>query len=229
MLRSIGRSSNPAKTTGTVQVIVVLVRFSDHADRPMPSREDIDFLFNGQGTGDDRAPTGTMRDFFRYQSINQFTVQAHVQDWVTVGVTEEEHSFGNYGLSSAFATVAYDTLEKMDRDGVDWGRYDEDGDGILDTVFIMHSGYVAEGGGTDCNNNKESGVHRIWSHATSVTENQDSWFSSDRSVTIGRYATTSAVFGTCGSDIQRIAVIGHELVSIVLFSLLLLCTTSRGH
>ena len=77
---------------------------------------------------------------------------------------------------------------------------------------------MAEGGGKDCINNKEHGEHRIWSHATAVPENQDSWFSSDRTVSIGRYSTTSAVVGTCGSDIQRVAVIGHEMVSIVLFS-----------
>jgi M6 family metalloprotease-like protein len=197
------------------EVIVVLIKFSDYANRDMPSRQNIEYLFNGQGTGDKRAPTGTVREFFRLQSLNQYAVEAHVQEWMTVDQTEEYYSFGNNGLTNMFATAAYKTLDRMDREGVDWFDYDEDGDGKLDSVAILHSGFVAEGGGTDCINGREYGKHRIWSHATSAAENQDVWYSSDRIVSNGQYSTTSAVFGTCGSDIQRVAVIGHEMMHML--------------
>lgn len=210
--RLIGRNALPPKTWGTQKVLVLLVRFKDHEDRELPSKEDFEFLFNGEGTSDARAPTGTMQDFFRTQSLGRYNIDAHVEDWITAPHDERHYSFGNYGLINYFAKVAYEALDRMDARGQDWQRFDEDEDGVIDNVVILHSGFVAEGGGTDCYNNKPHGVHRIWSHATSVPDNQEAWYSSDRSVRIGRYCTTSALFGTCDLDIQRVGVVGHEML-----------------
>jgi hypothetical protein len=60
----LGRSADLPMTKGVSKTIVVLVRFSDHTDRPMPPKEDIEFLFNHEGDDDERAPTGTLWDFF---------------------------------------------------------------------------------------------------------------------------------------------------------------------
>jgi len=192
----LGRSADPPITMGVSKTLVLLVRFSDHTDREMPPKEDIEFLFNYEGTDDDRAPTGTMRDFFRIQSLGQYSVDAHVEDWIDVPFDEEYYSFGNYGLTNKFAQACYSALDRMDQAGVEWSEFDLNSDGILDSVVIFHSGYVAESGGKDCNNDKDHGTHRIWSHATTVTDNQECWYSSDRSVRIGRYSATSAMFGT---------------------------------
>jgi len=211
--RLIGRNAEPPVTSGVGKVLVLLVRFSDHTDRALPTREDFEFLFNGKGTNDARAPTGTMQDFFRIQSLGNYNIDAHVEDWITAPFTEEYYSFGNYGLMNYFAQVAYGALTRMDQAGYDWSQLDEDDDGVLDNVVILHSGFVAEGGGRDCYNEKELGTHRIWSHATAVPDNQDAWYSSDRSVRLSRYCTTSALFGTsCEPDIQRVGVIGHEML-----------------
>ena len=212
--RSGGRI-NPPQTQGTTKTIVILVRFSDHADRPMPSKQDLDFFFNTPGEDEVLAPTGTLKEFFRKQSFGKYSVEAHVQDWVTVSQTESYYSHGKYGVTSAFAECGYDTLSKMDAAGVDWSQYDQDGDGVLDSVVILHSGFVAEGGGKDCVNDKPHGDWRIWSHATSVPDDMDAWTSEDRSVRIGRYSATSAVRGTCGSDIVRIGVVGHEMLHML--------------
>lgn len=208
----LGRSADPPKTKGVTKTIVVLVRFSDHTDRPMPPKEDIEFLFRHEGDDDERAPAGTLRDFFRIQSLGQYSVEVHVEDWVDISNDEEYYSFDNYGLSPNFAQASYEVLDRMDQRGFDWSQYDQDSDGILDKVVIFHSGYVAEGGGSDCINGKAYGTHRIWSHATTVGDSQETWYSSDRGVRIGRYSTTSAVFGNCGSELQRIGVIGHEML-----------------
>ena len=69
--------------------------------------------------------------------------------------------------------------------------------------------------GTDCNNNKPHGPHQIWSHAPTASINQYTWYSSDSSVRIGWYSTTSAIFGTCGSELQRIGAIGHEMLHML--------------
>lgn len=203
------------RNTGTIRAVVILVKFSDHADREMPSSDDIDFLFNGHGNHTELAPTGTLQTFFELQSFGKFKVKGDVQDWIVAPYPEEYYSYDNFGLTAHFAKCAYGALDKMDQDGVDWSQYDQDGDGVLDSVVIFHSGYVAEGGGTDCINNRSHGDHRIWSHATSVLDGSDAWYSSDQSVRIGIYATTSAVRGVCGSEIQRIGIIGHEMLHML--------------
>lgn len=87
----------------------------------MPPKEDIEFLFAQEGTDDPRAPTGTMRDFFRrLQSLGQYSVDAHVEDWINAAETEEFYSFGNFGLTNQFAQVCYVALDRMDRAGVEW-------------------------------------------------------------------------------------------------------------
>jgi M6 family metalloprotease-like protein len=172
----------------------------------MPSRADLDFFFNGQGLHTELAPTGTLQDFFRLQSVGQYTIEAHIQDWFVAPETEEYYSFGKFGITPAFALCAYEALDRMDKDGFDFLEYDQDGDNFIDSVIILHSGYVAEGGGIDCINNKTHGDHRIWSHAT----RNEGWISSDGRIQLGQYSTTSAVFGTCGSDIARVGIVGHE-------------------
>lgn len=111
--------------------------------------------------------------------------------------------------------LAYQILDRMDAQGTDWSLYDQDNDGMLDSVVILHSGFAAEGGGTDCINNKDLGAHRIWSHRTSVGDNRDTWRSSDQNYRIGQYSTASAVHGFCGYDILRIGVIGHEMLHML--------------
>jgi M6 family metalloprotease-like protein len=59
------------------------------------------------------------------------------------------------------------------------------------------------------------GNHRIWSHATCVLDHHNSWYSSDGSMQIGLYSTMLAVQGTRGSDIQRIGIIGHEMLHML--------------
>jgi M6 family metalloprotease-like protein len=177
----------------------------------MPSRQDYEFFFNGQGIHEVLAPTGTLQDFFRIQSVGQYTVDAHVEDWFVASETEEYYSYGNFGITNYFAKCAYGALDRMDEQGFNFTEYDQDGDGVIDRVVILHSGYVAEGGGTDCINGKPHGSHRIWSHATTAPDTpEDGWYSKDGSIRLGTYSATSAVEGVCGSNICRIGLIGHE-------------------
>lgn len=208
----ISRTLDHPLNFGTTRVIVVLVKFKDHASRPMPPRQYYDVLFNSGLKDAEITPTGSVDEFMRLQSLNQYRIKADVQEWSQASESEEYYSFGMFGLTSLYTKIAYDALDRMDRQGTDWSQYDRDGDGMLDSVVILHSGFAAEGGGTDCINNRELGPHRIWSHRTSVSDNRDAWRSSDENYHIGRYATASAVHGFCGNDIARIGVVGHEML-----------------
>ena len=52
-----------------------------------------------------------MKDFFQIQSLGQYSVEAHVEDWIDAPNTEEYYSFGNFALTSNFAEVANGSLE----------------------------------------------------------------------------------------------------------------------
>jgi hypothetical protein len=74
-------------TTGTLKNLVVLIKFSDHTARTLPSRADIDILMNHVGPHA-LAPTGSVRDMFTQSSYGQLTIESTVVDWVTVNQTE---------------------------------------------------------------------------------------------------------------------------------------------
>ncbi len=52
--------------------------------------------------------------------------------------------------------------------GFDWANYDLDGDGVIDRLWIVHSGYGEEDG-TTLLNRTDYGEASIWSHSSSVT------------------------------------------------------------
>jgi M6 family metalloprotease-like protein len=117
----------------------------------------------------------------------------------------------------------------MDRAGTNWSQYDQDGDGVLDSIVILHSRFAAEGGGTDCINNKEMGTNQIWSHRSSVSGDLDGWSSKDKSVWLGQYAAASAVHGFCGHNITRIGILGHEMLHMLGLPYMIAVGSSFGY
>jgi hypothetical protein len=100
-------------------------------------------------------------------------------------------------------------------------QYDRDRDGVMDAVIMLHSGYPAEVGGTDCQT-QGLAQQRIWSHAIDHTT-EYSWQSSTSNLQSGPYLIGSAMRGTCNSDISRIGVLAHEFFISLEF---LICTIS---
>jgi M6 family metalloprotease-like protein len=99
-------------------------------------------LFNGEGQDEWIIPTGSIKTFFETQSYGKLTVNAHVEDWTVAPNTEEYYSFGRNGLTSMFAEVAYSALDRMDQRGFNWSDHDRNSDGVVDALFIIHSGFA---------------------------------------------------------------------------------------
>jgi immune inhibitor A len=57
--------------------------------------------------------------------------------------------------------------------GFDWANYDQDGDGVIDRLWIVHAGYGEEDNPTLLNRNPTAGSHygeaAMWSHSSQVT------------------------------------------------------------
>ena len=70
---------------------------------------------------------------------------------------------GMRGITPELQQMAWPILDNLDnRPDWDWGDFDIDGDGKLDSVVLIHSGYGAETTTPDCHGRDY--MDRIWAH-----------------------------------------------------------------
>jgi len=192
--------------SGTVKNLVVMVRFSDHVGRSLPTAADMNVLFNTIGGDPVLAPTGSLKDLYFENSYGQMTLESFVNpgigDWITVSNTEAYYANGNSGDATLREALreALDALDPF----VDFNDFDQDNDGQIDSIAFIHSGYAAEWGGTDAFG--AATADRIWSHRWVISPQ---WNSND-GVSVYDYHISPGVWGTSGSNIGRIGVIAHE-------------------
>jgi len=192
---------------GTVKNLVVLCRFSNHTPG-VHTRDEADYntIFNTVGGDPALAPTGSVRDYFTENSYGAMTLQSTVTVWVTLPQTESYYANGADGLGSYpnnAQKMVQDALALVDAT-VNFGQFDQDNDGFIDAISVIHSGYGAETGG--------GGGNWIWSHRWALPTN---WTSADNNgagvkVKVRDYHTEPALWGTSGTAPVRISVICHE-------------------
>lgn len=201
-------------STGTVKILVILVRFADHVDRTLPSLANVQELLSGKGVSN-IIPTGSIQEYLYTNSHERLTIQTDVYDWITTDNTEAFYSLGNSGLELATFQMTHYVLQQLESSqGVDLSQYDADANGEIDYMIALHSGYPAEVGGVDCNNAQATDAQRIWSHAIPHST-AFSWQSSTTSIIrSGPYMIGSAMRGTCGSAINHIGILTHELIHL---------------
>lgn len=123
--------------------LVVLVRFSDHKFRELPSRSEIDILFNQHDSTHAKiAPTGSVKDVFRINSYGKFTLESVVFGWIDLPNTEAWYANGVSGFGSdRFFQALHTAMDKM-RHGynVNFYNFDADRNGRVDMVTLIHSG-----------------------------------------------------------------------------------------
>ena len=187
---------------GNIPNLVVPLRFANHGTRALPSQGDLDVLFNAVGGHPTLAPTGSIRDVYLENSYGQMSLNSTVVPWVQVSRTESYYADGVSGSSRLWEALR-EALDAVDAT-LDFRQFDQDGDGWIDAIAFIHSGYGAEWGGTD-----SSGAHysnRIWSHRWSI---QPTW-TSQEGVRVSAYHISPGLWGTSGQEIGRIGVIAHE-------------------
>jgi M6 family metalloprotease-like protein len=148
------RSLGPLKSpSGTYKALVLIVKFSDKAQSVNPVSFD-SLLFGNS--------MGAMRDYYKAISYNQIDiVTIHMPSsigWLMAPQTyayyvNSQQGFGTYPRNAQ--KLVEDVLAAADS-SVDYSQYDNDLDGFVDALFVVHTGPGAEYTG---NNND------IWSHA----------------------------------------------------------------
>ena len=204
-LTSLSTASDPQQrrratsTIGTLKNLVILIRFPDHSSRRLPSVDDVDVLMNNEEIDNVLAPTGSLKMKYWENSYGQLTIESTVNEWIQVSKSEAFYADGLSGVGTRrlrFHQALVEALESLEDDGFNFSDFDTDGDGHIDSITFLTSSYGAEWGGDGYQN-------RIWSHKWEIN-----WRSSKTGVAVTDYHVSPALWGTSGSDIGRVGVIG---------------------
>lgn len=192
--------------TGEYENLVIALRWSDHADRDLPSQAELTELFNSSGGHDTLAPTGSIKDYFEEVSYGALSLNSFVTDWIDVSVSEAQASgVDNVIDATAISRAIKEALDTLDP-SIDFRRFDKDNDNRIDFFTVLHSGYAAEFGGTD--QNEVHYLDRVWSHYGGLRSG--SW-GSEENIFISNYVFNPALWFIRGNEIARIGVLAHEL------------------
>lgn len=181
-----------ASISGTKKFICILIGFSDLAFTK--TKEDFENLFNQAGYTTDGA-SGSVYDYYKENSYNQLNISVTV-----AGPFTAEHNMAYYGANDANgqdsnnqALVA--EAVKLADPTVNYADFDNDNDGTVDGLYIIHAGFGEEAGASSDN---------IWAHNSGIPS-----LVLDGKI-LSNYACSSELRGLSGTGITRIGVICHE-------------------
>lgn len=162
-------------TTGSLKCLVLLVDFSDNkGTRPAADFRDMLFSLGSYSTG-------SMRDFYKECSCGKLDLQGDVVGWITLPQPYSYYVNGQSGTGS-YPQNAQKMVEdalNIVKTKVNFKDFDQDGDGYLDGLFVVHAG-----GGAEADPNLTTRKDKIWSHQWNITQPIDS-----NSVTAYAYCT----------------------------------------
>lgn len=171
--------------TGKRKLLAVLVNYAD--TKPSITQENFHAMMNEK----DYQGIGSFRDYYLQQSYGQLDIETTVTRWVTLSKSKSMYS-GDY-----VTNLIHETLTQLDAE-IDFRDYDNDGDGILDGLIILHQGLGQEAS-ADAND--------IWSHSSTVYGMQFD------GVTIYRYTIEPELYADRNAGKARqtgIGVVCHE-------------------
>ena len=162
-LRDVRRAAaDRAPLRGNVRVIVVLVDFTDKRfEQPASRFEDL-FFSTGQ------IPTGSVTEYYQDVTGELVSITGQVVGPYTMPQTLAWYANGNFGIGKPSGEaraniIAQDAARAANAD-VDFGPYDNDGNGYVDAFIMVHAG----GGGEETGNSGD-----IWSHKWVLPDEYD--------------------------------------------------------
>lgn len=167
---------------GKRKLLMLLVNYSNTT--PTFTQQDFDGYMNVENYNG----IGSFRDYYIENSYGQLEVNTTVTEWVTV---PNEKSY--YGADGAVALIA-DALRMID-DKIDFSEYDNDGDGIVDGLAVIHQGPGREATGSNDD---------IWSHSSTIYGMEFD------GVQIRSYTIQPELLGNVGTRMSTIGVMCHE-------------------
>ncbi|GEM_PF-1662350 len=181
-------------TMGTRKVLVLLIDFKD---RPFAhSRQEYDDMMNMPGYDG----TGSFRDYYKAVSYNQLICETTVKGPYHASGTMAKYGSNINGNKYINAKLlVQEAVDAAELDGVNFADYDNDGDGYVDAVIVVHS------------NNDEAqgaGSNALWSHQSALR--YSGMQRSYDGVTVDVYNIDPGVTGATGDAMATIGVYCHE-------------------
>ncbi|MGE5424395.1 MAG: M6 family metalloprotease domain-containing protein [Syntrophothermus sp.] len=177
-------------TTGTRKLLMILANFNNTSTTYTPSAF-TNFMNQVNYNG-----TGSFRDYYLEVSYGQLIVNTTVTTWVTLPNT---HDY--YGPQGMWGKFAYDAIVAANNQaGVNFAEFDNNGDGVVDGVTIVHQGRGQEESGN---------ISDIWSHSWDL--GSAGYTAAQRTfdgVLVSAYTTEPEKMGT--SSMVNIGVFCHE-------------------
>ena len=188
--------------TGSRRGLVILVQFPD-----VPfhfTNSTFQDLFNEEGYLDE-INMGSVHDYFLAQSYGQFDFSFDVIGPITMPDSLYHYGANNQNGDDQHPAVMVAEAVQMIDDIVDFSQYDWDGNGEVEQIFFIHSGYDEA---------QSRRANDIWSHAWTLTEaieedDGDGPVMLD-GVIIDNYATSAELRGRNGYSLTGIGTACHE-------------------
>ena len=139
---------------GTHKALVLLIDFPDLVATHSVSEFE-NFMNQENYNG-----TGSFRDYFLKASDNKLDVNADVLGWYRA-----DSSYAYYGKKNGYdrtRLLVREAVDEAEAAGIDFSNYDNDKDGYVDGIILVHAGQGAEEGSLD---------DYIWSHRSTLGSN----------------------------------------------------------
>ena len=176
---------------GQKKGLVILVQFTDV--KFTYDRATFEDYFNKVGYSN-YGMHGSVHDYFYEQSYGQFDLEFDVVGPVSVTSKASYYSTDNKRVAGMV-----NTLCKNVDDQVDFSKYDWDGDGTVDQVYVIYAGWGAAQGAENT----------IWPHEWTVRAS-GSQYQTKEGVLIDTYGISCELMGSSGTNIDGIGTSCHE-------------------
>lgn len=185
-------------TTGSVTGLVILAEFQDVKFAEGHTRDVYDELANADGYAGGHA-SFSVRDYFTAQSYGKFTPRFDV-----VGPVTLPHDMKYYGAGELASEMIIDACDEAKGTlGADFSKYDADGDGNVDFVFVIYAGYGESQGGP---------VESVWPQKVDLT--YSSW-KTYGGLYLADAACSCELRGYEGTEMDGIGTFCHEFSHIL--------------
>lgn len=146
--------------TGSPNVLVILAEYSDVTMSTTNAKDYFTRMMTERGFND-YGGTGSALDFFDESSCGQFTPVIDVYGPVKLPQTRAYYGrdSGGEGNDANPEQMIIDACSALDNE-IDFSKYDNDGDGRIDNVFVFYAGQGQATGGPSTS---------VWPHSYNVT------------------------------------------------------------
>ena len=186
-----------ASISGTKKFICILIGFPDLAFTK--TKEDFENLFNQAGYITDGA-SGSVYDYYKENSYNQLNLSVTVAGPFTAANNMAFYGANDSNGQDANSQALVAEALALADPSVNYADFDNDNDGTVDGLYIIHAGFGEEAGAPADN---------IWAHNSGISS-----LVLDGTI-LRNYACSSELRGLSGTGITRIGVICHEFGHIL--------------